>query len=286
MATNKFPIWNPTQANQETDAEYATDSQRVGGAPTNAIFPSATGNKVFNQASTMVNAIAQIIANVTGQTIDDASSSLLTQQLLMMLLGVTWCGTTGGSANAQTLAAAVAPTTYLRGNKFSALANYTNTGATTINVSSLGAVNVLKKTSGGLVALTGGEIVVGQEFTVTYDGANFQLDSALSTTGSLTSPGYYTLPGGLIIQWGQVNFGAQEPGTGNLYGPYNFPLAFPNACLATIFTTLADSYATDNAMVQALNSNPPSATQFWFGLKTYGSVNATAYGVNWLAIGW
>lgn len=46
-------------------------------------------------------------------------------------------------------------------------------------------------------------------------------------TGQLTSTGYQKQPGGLIVQWLTID----KP-IGSLAGNYNFPLAFPNACLS------------------------------------------------------
>jgi hypothetical protein len=48
----------------------------------------------------------------------------------------------------------------------------TNTGATTLNLNSFGAVNLINTTG---VALTPGEISAGSVITVVYDGSNFQL---------------------------------------------------------------------------------------------------------------
>lgn len=48
----------------------------------------------------------------------------------------------------------------------------TNTGATTLNVNSIGAKAVTKY---GSVALTGGELVAGQTYILMYDGTRFQL---------------------------------------------------------------------------------------------------------------
>lgn len=83
-------------------------------------------------------------------------------------------GTVGGTANSITLAlpAIVELTEYILGNRFSFKALYTNTGATTINISGVGAVAVLK--TGG-VPLTAGSIIAGGVYDVYFDGASFQL---------------------------------------------------------------------------------------------------------------
>ena len=69
--TNKFLQWNPTQANQETDDQYAADVQRSGGA-VSGIFPSATANKLFFQTTTMCAAIAQTLAD-KGYDVNDSN---------------------------------------------------------------------------------------------------------------------------------------------------------------------------------------------------------------------
>lgn len=83
-------------------------------------------------------------------------------------------GEVAGTANAITLTlpAIVELTTYILGTRFSFKALYTNTGATTINIDGVGAVEVLK--TGGL-PLTAGSIIAGGVYDVYFDGTNFQL---------------------------------------------------------------------------------------------------------------
>jgi hypothetical protein len=68
--TNNFLQWNPTAANQENDSAYTSDTLRSGGAPTNAIFPSATANKLFFQTSTFVAAMAAAMAAKNYNVVD------------------------------------------------------------------------------------------------------------------------------------------------------------------------------------------------------------------------
>jgi hypothetical protein len=75
MPVTNFLQWNSGEANQETDAEYLADAQRVGGAPIGSVFPSATANKLFFQISTMVLVIANFI---TGQGYNAEDSNLST----------------------------------------------------------------------------------------------------------------------------------------------------------------------------------------------------------------
>ncbi len=82
-ATTNFLQWNPTLTNQETDAAYAADAQRMGGA-TSGEFPSPTANKAFYQWSTFVAAFCQMMA-AKGYSTSDASISTLAAQLANVL---------------------------------------------------------------------------------------------------------------------------------------------------------------------------------------------------------
>jgi hypothetical protein len=78
MTTN-FSQWNPGAANQETDATYASDGQRVGGAVSGA-FDAVLANKLFYQASTFFAAFAHMLSTkgyspVDGTTPQTAVSS-------------------------------------------------------------------------------------------------------------------------------------------------------------------------------------------------------------------
>lgn len=58
-----------------------------------------------------------------------------------------------------------------------------NTGASTININSLGAKSLKKSVS---TALASGDILAGQEFIIVYDGTNFQV-VGISSGGGTTS---------------------------------------------------------------------------------------------------
>jgi len=99
--TNNFLQWNPSQTNQENDAAYLADAQRVGGAPTGNVFPSLTGNKLFYQVSTFVAAFAQMMAT-KNYNMQDGNLSTLASILSAVLTNndlraeiqfVTWSST-------------------------------------------------------------------------------------------------------------------------------------------------------------------------------------------------
>ena len=80
MATTNFEQWNPSSLNQETDAEYLADTQRLGGVTTGSLAPSATMNKFYYQASTFIAAFGQMLAS-KGYTNSDSSVATLASVL-------------------------------------------------------------------------------------------------------------------------------------------------------------------------------------------------------------
>ncbi|MFZ0887216.1 MAG: hypothetical protein WA005_02070 [Candidatus Binataceae bacterium] len=92
-----------------------------------------------------------------------------------------------------------------------------------------------------------------------------------------------------IIQWGTQLFGS--PGPEGAYGPYAFPIAFPNACLAIFCTTITPETTGKNNIgdnvVQISSASLPSKSQFsvWNNCPSSSSANA-ASGFFWIAIGY
>lgn len=101
---------------------------------------------------------------------------------------------TTGSANAYVLTSGQSLTSYVA-QSFIIKANFTNTGAATINVDGLGAKALTKN---GTTALVSGDIVSGTVYRVAYDGTEFQivgsvgagfqpLDATLTALAALTT---------------------------------------------------------------------------------------------------
>ena len=80
MATTNFEQWNSAALNQETDAEYLADAQRIGGVTTGSLAPGATMNKFYYQASTFIAAFGQMLA-AKGYTNSDSSVATLASVL-------------------------------------------------------------------------------------------------------------------------------------------------------------------------------------------------------------
>lgn len=95
---------------------------------------------------------------------------------------------------------------------------------------------------------------------------------------SLVSPGYFTLPGGLIIQWGTVT---APPATGTVSFPLN---PFPSGLAP--FTIQLQSLGVASTPPVILSSSPaPTATGFTYRYSTLVIVNPPTY-LYWVAIGY
>lgn len=94
-------------------------------------------------------------------------------------------GTAGGSANARTLTLSPALLAYAAGVSVEFLSADNNTGATTININSLGTRNILKMKNGTLSALESGDIKSGGIYRITYDGTQFQIKALDEAAGNL-----------------------------------------------------------------------------------------------------
>ena len=110
----------------------------------------------------------------TNKTIDGTKNTLLNPSVGEMLSAVAGTNTITASANAGI-------TAYATGQVFTFIAAGANTGATTLNVNSLGAKNIYKS---GSVALEAGDIATGQAISVVYDGTQFQISSGSGGGGA------------------------------------------------------------------------------------------------------
>lgn len=86
-----------------------------------------------------------------------------------------------GSANAYVATLSPAVLSYTAGLTVRLLVANANSTAATLNVNGLGTKAIEKPTSGGIAALTGGELVAGQIAELVYDGTQFQLLSVYSS---------------------------------------------------------------------------------------------------------
>ena len=106
------------------------------------------------------SASSKVLPSIDQQAVDDNTQR------------VAKYGTTTGSANGYLLTVNDV-TSYFDGLLINIKANFTNTGASTINVNSLGAKNIFFKGS----ALPSGYISNGEQYSLIYDGTQFNLKS-------------------------------------------------------------------------------------------------------------
>lgn len=89
--------------------------------------------------------------------------------------------TTAGGTTTYTLTPTPAVGAYVTGQEFNIKMNATNTGASTINVSGLGAKSLTK---GGATALSSGDLLIDAAYKIVYDGTQFQV---IGITGTVFS---------------------------------------------------------------------------------------------------
>ena len=98
-----------------------------------------------------------------------------------------WGGTVGGTADVITLTPTPAILAYATGMRFAFAATGTNTGATTVNISGLGAKNIKSITG---AALSAGEIVSGRLYSMSYNGTEFRLHENTAFSGDASWTDY------------------------------------------------------------------------------------------------
>lgn len=125
---------------------------------TNPVTLSASGTATIFGSGAYCQVLKDSLGNTiwTKYTSDTSSASNLG-----------WGGTSGGTANAQTVAVSAFAST--NGQTFYFKAGYTNTSALTLTVNGGSAISVVRDTPTGTVLLTGGEVVAGNIIGVTYD---------------------------------------------------------------------------------------------------------------------
>lgn len=150
---------NPAAASAAVDVVSTSKGflpPRMTGTQRSAISSPATGLVVYNTTTNQLN-----VYNGSGWVSAGGAG------------GIQYAADTG-SANAYAIAPSTAAVAYTEGDSYSFLSANANTGASTLNVSSLGTKPVKIPGQG---ALTAGDILANQIVTVVYDGTNFQMIS-------------------------------------------------------------------------------------------------------------
>lgn len=172
-----------------------------------------------------------------------------------------------GSANTYVIAPSPAITAYTTGAIFSFKATNANTGASTLNINSLGVKTIKKNVT---TDLGPNDILANQIIIVEYDGTNFQLISNPASTvtdtapnirvitaqnnlGSATTQFTVTNPSGTTFTYTYTGTGT-NPGTlntlmpvGSIFSIQSTSLSAANTGLFTVTASTATSFSVTNA---------------------------------------
>jgi hypothetical protein len=125
-----------------------------------------------------------------------------------VLLGaITTTGGTTAYVLTTGLALNASPAVYVAGQTFWIKINVTNTGASTINVDTLGAKNITKN---GTTALAAGDLVSGNIYAISYDGTQFQIVGSVGAgnqplDATLTALANGTTGADVLFYWSGVD---------------------------------------------------------------------------------
>ena len=156
---------------------------------------SGSMSGALNMGTNRINALAN------GALRTDAATVAQVQD------GAAQYGSAGGTADAITLTVTPAITAYAAGQTFRFISTAANTGAATLNVSSLGAKNIRKET--GATALASGDIPATAMVEVTYDGTQFILMGVSRTAAQARAAiGAANIAGDTFT--GAVGFGSSD----------------------------------------------------------------------------
>lgn len=134
-------------------------------------------------ANVKISSMTELTAVNVARTTDSIpivdASATATKQIYIDELGVAATNygaymyyTDGGTGDVRTATLAPAITAYTTGMRVTLMSSAQNTGATTLNLNSVGAKTIKKK---GATDLSSGDIASGMIYEVCYDGTYFQL---------------------------------------------------------------------------------------------------------------
>lgn len=202
--------------------------------------------------------------------------------------------TVGGSANSITLTSGSGTpvAAYASPLKLTFKATATNTSSVQVNVDGLGLKNVYQVLGGSVVALTGGEIVNGGIYDLTYDGVQFQLtngagvvvptSASTSEISSETATDEFIRPDRLgsskrvAKAWGIYRDGTLESSfnissTTPVSGGTRFN--FTNAMSTSTYAVIFNYYDQVNNSVITAAQNLTRTTTYWQNTNSTGTRN-------------
>ena len=189
-------------------------------------------------------------------------------------------GTLAGSADTYTASPSPAITAYATGSEFNLKVNADNTGASTLNISAVGAKNIKKYDgAGSKLDLEAGDLQQDQYYKVIYDGTDFILDNPESpylkvtnlTKATTTTYGINYLPDQITISNGtdtehDIDFTA---------GNFNFDDGSGQA-VATALTKQIDNSWSAGTNQGGLDTGSVAADSTYFMFAIYNPTTSTA----------
>ena len=168
---NRIYDWTTDQANginceaDRMDEEFDGMATALSNSIAKDGQTTITANIPFNskKITGLANGSARTDSIALGQVQDNSYGTL---------------GTLGGSADTYTASPSPTITAYATGMEFNLKVNADNTGASTLNVSAVGAKNIKKYDgAGSKIDLEAGDLQQDQYYKVVYDGTDFILDN-------------------------------------------------------------------------------------------------------------
>jgi hypothetical protein len=226
-----------------------------------------------------------------------------------------WNGSlsSGGSSNAYVLSPNRTIAAYVAGINFTFVANHANTGAATLNVSSLGVKDIRDRNGS---ALTGSEIASGGVVEVVYDNSNgyFRATNIVANSAASTPDASESVKGIVelataaetltgtsqtlaVTPYGMANLGSSLANTGYYKLPggliiqwgfgllaqgdvttLTFPLTFPNGCFSVVISGRENSVAYTRGNLHVTSYSSSSVSIYSPNLSThYGHYIAIGY---------
>lgn len=157
-----------------SSAALSANNPVFGGGAGGAPFTGTKSGNTTNLGTVSGTLVAGncLKSDASGNIIDSGSP-------LCGATGPIYTGTDGGTGNTKTITAP--GFTLTSGSIVMFTATASNTGTTSANINSSGAKTIYKRGPGGLVAITGGDIVSGNIVLLSYDGTQYQIINPPST---------------------------------------------------------------------------------------------------------
>lgn len=258
------------------DATYAALAARTAGF-SSGVAQSAQLNKAWRQSSVMAAVLGQIIANNGVDASDSDSVATLVTNLLAAILA---SPTLTGDPKAPTPATtdndtSIATSAFVK----AVVASYAPLDSPTLTGDPKAPTPATSDNDTSIATTAFVKAVVASYLTTAAAASTYA--ALTSFTNSLSGNGYQKLPGGLIIQWGQV--AASFIGTETDLGNISYPISFPNAALWVNAGMLTGENAQNTDSWAAVRSFSNSSVNLYICSSTIANRYS---GATWIAIGY